>query len=348
VKAGVLTGIDEIRLQDVADPALHSGDLLLKVRAATICGTDIRILRGRKTAGIRYPSILGHEFAGEIVDTGGHRQYRLGQAVCVCPQFTCGQCEYCRDDAENLCRNMVAMGYAIDGAFAEYVRIPALGIGTGNVFAMPDALSFEAAALAEPLACVMHGQERAHVGTGDVVVILGAGPIGILHIMLARHRGAKRIIVSQRSAFRREVALQAGADLVLDPATDDVVARVRAETGGLGADVAICAIGVPSLANEALRMVRKRGRVNLFAGYPSGTSAELDINLIHYDEIVVTGAFGLTRRLFGQALALLSNPRFETKPLVTHRFSLSSIVDAFETAESGKAVKVAIVAPSSA
>ena len=344
VKAGVLKSVNEVSYMSIPDPELAPGDLLLKVKAATVCGTDIRILRGRKTAGIRYPSVLGHEFAGVVVDTGGHAQFRTEQAVCVCPQFSCGQCDYCIRGAENLCRNMTAMGYQIDGAFAEYVRVPASGVASGNVFAMPEGLSFEKAALAEPLACVMHGQEQVGVRVGDVVVILGAGPIGILHVMLARLSGARTIIVSQTSRMRREAARKAGADVVVDPATEDMQAMVYAVTGGLGADVAIVAIGVPSLANDAIRLVRPRGRVNLFAGFSRGVQAELDVNAIHYNELIVTGSFGLSRLLFDRALKMIAGGHFDLGPLLTHRFPLEDIVTAFSTAEQGSAIKVAITA----
>lgn len=344
MKAGVLKDVNAIAYEAVAEPQLAPGDMLVKVKAATICGTDIRILRGSKTAGIRYPSILGHEFAGEIVETGGHGQFRTGQAVCVCPQFSCGHCDYCLRGHENLCRNMTAMGYQIDGAFAEYVRIPKRGIETGNVFAMPEGLSFETAALAEPLACVMNGQDLVGVRPGDSVAVLGGGPIGLLHVQLARLAGAGKIILSDPNQPRRDSAVSAGADLTINPYTENVVDCVRSATGGAGADVAICAIGVPSLASEAIAMVRKRGRVSLFAGFAKGARAELDINAIHYDEITVTGAFGLSRLLFERALHLMSSGRLDLSSLITHRFGLSEIETAMAVAEQGKsAMKVAIV-----
>jgi L-iditol 2-dehydrogenase len=342
LKAAVLHKVGDIRYGDVADPVLHRGDILVKVKAATICGTDIRILRGRKTAGIRYPSILGHEFAGEVVETGGHAGFHLGQAVTACPAFACGHCDMCLRDAENLCRNLVAMGYGIDGAFAEYVRIPAISVASGHVFALPEGTSIEQAALAEPLACVINGQQQVGVKAGDVVVILGAGPIGLLHVKLARHAGAKHIFVSQTSALRRAAARAAGADEVINPHTDDIVAHVRQATNGAGADVAICAIGKPDLANDAVRMVRLRGRVNLFAGFSKGEQAELDVNAIHYNELSVTGAFGLTRQQFRRALHLITTGEIEVATMLTHRFGMADISSALATAEQGSAVKVVL------
>ena len=316
--------------------------MLLRVQAATICGTDIRIYRGKKTAGIRYPSILGHEFAAQIVDTGGHSQFSCDQPVVVCPQFACGQCAYCIRGAENLCRNLQAMGYEIDGAFAEYVRIPRHAVESGNVFSMPENLTYEQASLAEPLACVMNGQSLVDIRMGDTVLILGAGPIGILHVILARQSGALRILVSEPNPARREAALKAGADQVIDPTTEELKARVLHATEGLGVDVAICAIGLPSLANDAIAAVRHQGRVSLFAGFLTGVKAELDVNAIHYNELVVTGAFGLTRLHFENALQLLSTRTAEFKSMITHRYSLTDIAEAIATAEQGQAIKVAL------
>ncbi len=342
MKAAVLNAINDISFTRVAEPVLLPGDMLVKVKAATICGTDIRILRGKKTAGIRYPTILGHEFAGEVVDTGGHNRFHPGQPVTVCPAFACGRCDMCRGNAENLCRDLIAMGYEIDGAFAEYVRIPAGGVAAGNVFALPQGTSFEQAALAEPLACVINGQEQARVKAGDVVVILGAGPIGILHVKLARHNGAKRIMVSQTSALRRNAALAAGADDVINPHTDDVVEYVKQATGGAGADVAICAIGKPELASDAIRMVRMRGCVNLFAGFSKGVEAALDVNAVHYNELSISGAFGLTRAQFRRALQMITSGDVDVSTMLTHRYDLSDIAQALATAEQGSAIKVAL------
>ena len=343
MKAAVLKNVNDVSYMTIAEPMMQPGDMLLKVKAATVCGTDIRILRGKKTAGIRYPSVMGHEFAGVVVDSGGNQQFKIGDSVCVCPQFACGHCEYCMRGAENLCRNQTAIGYEIDGAFAEFVRIPASGVASGNVFAVPEGLSFEEAALAEPLSCVMNGQERVGLAMGDVVVVLGAGPIGILHVKLARLTGARTVIVSEPNALRREAALKAGADHAIDPTTEDLQARVRAASDGLGADIAIVAIGVPSLANDAIRLVRHRGRVSLFAGFTKGVQAELDVNAIHYNELIVTGSFGLTRLQFDRSLKMIASGNLEIGSLLTHRFGLEDIATALATAEQGAAIKVAII-----
>lgn len=342
MKAVVLNAPDQIGLQNVADPDPQSGDVIIRVRAATICGTDIRIFRGRKTAGVRYPSILGHEFAGEIHDAGGHPGLAVGDRVGLCPAIACGHCERCKRGLENLCAQGENIGYEIDGAFSELVRIPRRAVEAGNLRKLPDHMSFEQAAAIEPLACVLNGQNKVGLSSADTVVVLGAGPIGLLHVSLARVRGAARIICSDPNAQRRKAALACGADIVIAPEAEDVALRVRAETGGLGADVVICAIGIPSLARIATDLAAPGGRISLFAGFSKGEMAPMDVNAIHYNELTVTGAFGLSRSDYDRAFDMVAGGRLDVKPLLTHRFALEDAIEAFAVAESGQAIKVVI------
>lgn len=343
MKAAVLISPNEISLRDVADPVPNQGDVLIRVRAATICGTDIRIYRGRKTAGVRYPSVLGHEFAGEIIDHGGHESLKVGDRVGLCPFIACGHCHLCKTGRENLCTEGAAVGYEIDGAFAEIIRIPEQAVAAGNLRPLPDHMSYEEAALVEPLSCVLNGQNKVGLSSEDTVVILGVGPIGLLHVHLARLRGASRIIASDPNANRREAARKAGADAVVDPANEDVVARVRDETGGRGADVVICAIGVPALARQATDLAAFGGRISLFAGFSKGETAEMDVNDIHYRELTVTGAFGLSRKDFDRAFDMVASGQLNLKPMITHRSSPDDITDALSVAEGGLAIKVAVL-----
>jgi L-iditol 2-dehydrogenase len=342
VKAAILQAPNHIALTTTADPTLEPGDLLVRMRAATICGTDIRVFRGRKTMGIRYPSIIGHEFAGEIVDTGGRADLSVGDRVGLCPAIPCGHCHLCKRGAENLCPNGMNFGYEIDGGFADLIRVPAKAVDGGNLRRLPAAMGFAEAALIEPLSCVLNGQEKVGLGFADTVLVIGAGPIGQLHILLAALRGAMRIIVSDPNAGRREAALRSGADVVIDPTAEDVAARVRAETDGRGADVLLCAIGVPALARQATDLVAQGGRISLFAGFSKGETSEMDINAIHYGEITVTGAFGLSRRNFDDAFDMVASGRLKVAPLITDTFGLDDLPHAFEVAESGSAIKVAI------
>jgi L-iditol 2-dehydrogenase len=343
MKAAVLRGPKDLHLDDVATPQAAAGELVLRVRAAMVCGTDLRILTGRKTKGVRFPSVIGHEFAGEVAQVGdGVTQFKTGDRVCMDPVIPCRACAYCKAGRENVCLHRQAMGYEFDGAFAEYIRIPAIALTAGNVFMMPAQMGYESAALAEPLACCINGQRNAGVQLGDTVVILGAGPIGLMHAALARVAGARQVIVSEPNAARRQAAADRGVDHVCNPTTESVLEFVRARTGGLGADVVILAIGVPQLANEALNLVRKGGHVNLFAGFTAGETSAIDVNLIHYNEIVVTGASALSRRDYELALAMLATGQIDANSLITHRYEVADALAAFDEAGSGRALKVSI------
>lgn len=343
MKAAILQGPNILALTDMATPEAAPGELILRVRAATVCGTDLRILTGRKTKGVRFPSVIGHEFAGEVVQTGeGVSLFKVGDRVCMDPVIPCLSCAYCKNGHENVCQNRQAMGYEFDGAFAEFIRIPAIALKAGNVFKMPEGMTFEAAALAEPLACCINGQRNAGVKLGDSVVILGAGPIGLMHAALARLAGARQVIVSEPNALRRQAASERGVDHVCDPSAESLNDFVNARTDGLGADVVILAIGVPQLANEALNIVRKGGRVNLFAGFSAGDTSNIDVNLIHYNELIVTGASALSRRDYELAMNMLSTGQIDANALITHRYSVADSLAAFDEAGSGRALKVAI------
>jgi L-iditol 2-dehydrogenase len=332
MKAAVFHAPDVMRLEAVADPQMATGDMMIRMRASAVCGTDIRIWRGRKTRGVRRPSILGHEFVGEIVETGGHPGWRMGERVAPCPALPCGECRECRAGAGNVCSSLTAFGYEVDGSFAELIRIPRAFVEAGYVFRLADGVVSEHAALAEPLACVINGQDMACVKAGDTVAVLGTGPIGLLHIMLARHKGAKKVLAVQRSAHRRQAALDLGADLAVS----------AAEAEGIEADVSIVAVGSVDLANLALRMTKPRGRINLFAGFPAGVPADFDLNTLHYAEHHVTGAFGLTREHFAKALQLISDGKLPAGKLISHRLPLDRAIDAFALAEQGSALKVVV------
>lgn len=344
MKAAVLRAPKVLEVGEIATPQAGPGELILKVRAATVCGTDLRILSGKKTKGIRFPSVIGHEFAGVVAHAGdGVTAFKVGDRVCMDPVVPCRACAYCKAGLENVCQNRQAMGYEFDGAFAEYIRIPAIALQAGNVFRVPEGMSFEAAALSEPLACCINGQKNARVGVGDSVVILGAGPIGLMHAALARVAGARQVIVSEPNPVRREAALARGVNHACDPTRENLLEFVRQRTDGLGADVVILAIGVPALANEALSLVRKGGRVNLFAGFSQGDMSTMDVNLIHYNEITVTGASALSRSGYELALNMLASGQIDATSLITHRYGVADSLEAFDVAGSGDAIKVAIL-----
>jgi L-iditol 2-dehydrogenase len=340
MKSVILKAPGQFEIAEVPMPNAESGDVIIRIEAAAICGTDLRILSGRKRKGVRFPSVIGHEFAGEVVASDG--AFAVGDRIAVDPVIPCRRCFYCRTGKENICLNRQAIGYEFDGAFAEYLRIPAAALEAGNALKLPDSMTFAEGALVEPLACCLNGQKNAGVGLGDTVLILGAGPIGIMHLLLARAAGASLTIVSEPNAGRRSQAADFGADLVVDPETEDPGEAVRARTGGLGADVAILAIGIPKLVADAPNWVRKGGRVNLFAGFSIGDSSPLDVNLLHYNELLVSGASALSRRDYEQAMKMIASGRIDIGRLVTHRFPLHEFAEAVRMAASGNALKVVL------
>jgi len=343
MKAVILQKPGEFGPSVVEDPDLEAGDLLLRVKACSLCGTDIRVLEGKKTRGVRYPSIIGHEFAGTIEAVGRDiKEFRCGERVSVAPVMACHACRYCMEARENACRNRVAIGYEYDGGFAEFVRIPARAVTYGHVVRIPDGIGFDEAALAEPLACCINGIRKADVGLGDTVLVVGAGPIGLMHLQLAQAAGAGMVLVSEPNSRRREEAARFGADRVVDPATENLRETVMGVTGGLGADALIMAIGVPGIVNDLLKLVRKGGRVNLFAGFPDAGTTTIEANLIHYNEIVVNGTSASTRLDYFTAVSMIRSHRVNVKDLVTHRFGLDGFQEAYNLHRAGVGLKLVI------
>lgn len=344
MKAGVLNCVDELVFMEMKIPNIAANEILVRVKAASICGTDLRIYHGKKTKGVRYPSIIGHEFAGEVVEVGADvTSISVGSHVAVDPVLPCGGCHYCLSGMENVCQNRVAIGYEYDGCFAEFVRIPADFITRGNIQKLPESMPFTSGALAEPLSCVINGQRKLDITVGDTVVIMGAGPIGIMHMMVAKASGASTVIVSEPNAMRRNTVADFGADVTVDPLNESLKDVVLAHTDGLGADVVILAIGNPRIVNDAFAIAKKGARISMFAGFTAGEMPPVDVNLIHYNELMVVGASALQRRDMKTAVSLIASGAVDVAKLVTDTFPLESIVEAFEKAESGDAIKVVLL-----
>ena len=342
--AAVLRGPDRMFVEEVETPGIGPGDILVEVGANTICGTDVRLLRGEKSRGTERPSIIGHEFAGRVVETGQRvGGFEAGQPVAIAPMVPCRRCFYCKRGMENACTDKIRIGYELDGGLGEYVRIPAEAIEAGNVFAVREDLPSAYLALAEPLSCCINGQRHSRIGPHDAVLILGAGPIGLFHLQLALLAGARTVIVSEPSSYRREFAAGLGAHFSVDPTSEDLASVVGEATDGIGADAAIICIGLPQLVNEALGLVRKGGTVNVFAGLADRGWAGIEANLIHYNELVVTGSTDSRRVDFETALQLIESGRIQVEPMLTHRYPLEAANEALETAAAGKGIKVAVL-----
>lgn len=346
MRGAFFLGPNEMALRDVPVPVPAPGEALLRIEACAVCGTDLRILSGGKTRGVVPPRVLGHEIAATVASYGEGAAavvgLPVGTRVTLPPGITCGACRFCVTGLENHCTRREAFGYKYDGGFAEYMLMPAHAARRQMLFTVPDSLPAAEASLAEPLACVVNGQRKSQVTVGDVVLIAGAGPIGLMHVQMSRRAGARAVIVSEPSPARREQALAMGATEVVDPTVHDVGDVIRARAGGFGADVAIAAIGVPGLVHDLLRWVRPGGRVNLFAGYAGAGEATISANLIHYGELVVTGTSACTSEDFRVALALLSEGRIDAGPLVSHRFPLAEVHEAFDVTRRGAGLRVVV------
>lgn len=338
--------VKQVKFTAVSDwpkPSAGPGELLMKMERAAICGTDMRILNGTKTKDVRYPSVVGHEMSGTIVEVGeGVTGFKEGDRVCVANVCACGECAMCKLGRPNVCLNRQAIGYEFDGGFEEFVRLPRIAVEHGNIVKMPDHVSFAEGAVVEPLACCLRGQRNANVREGDYVVVVGAGPIGLMHVMLAKAAGARRVVVSELNEFRRGKAAECGADRVVDGAKEDLDAVVKGETGGLGADVVIMAIGVPALVGPALAMARKGGTISLFAGFAKGKLAEIDPNVIHYNELSVTGSSAYKLEDYLDAAGMVFDGKMNLEAIVTDVYKIEDFQEAYEKAKSGSGLKIEI------
>lgn len=325
-------------------PDLARGDVLMRMQALTLCGSDVRVYTGEKTGGVRWPAVIGHEFVGEIVEVSDTAdEHLLGTRRAAMPWVVCAQCGPCRRGQPNLCENVEIFGYQIPGAMAEYIRIPARAVANGNLVTVPEGIPAEVAALSEPLSCVYHGHLRCRITVGSSVLILGGGPIGMLHTMLALRAGATTVIVSEPQRNRAEAIAALGRVTVIDPTAQDLLEQVRSRTGGEGVDVAIVCIGHPALAQDAISATRAGGTVNLFAGFGHAGVGELDLNAIHYKQLDVIGNVDATVAEFRTASGLISGGHVDVSAMITHRFPLSEAAEALEAARSGKGVKVAVL-----
>lgn len=344
--AAVYHGPKTIHLERAPIPEPGPGEMLLKVGAACICGTDLRILHGghrKYFPGSR--RIPGHEATGVIAALGpGVTGFEIGQAVFVAPNWGCGHCRQCVSGQNNRCAAYGAIGITVDGAFAEYVRLPAPALAQGNVIALHPEIDPAQAALIEPLACVLRGQDALHIQPGESVLVMGAGPIGILHLLLARLRGAGRLLVSEPEPERLGRALAFGADAGVNPAAADLNDFVRSQTQGLGADVILVAAPSPQAQQAALQAAAIGGRINFFGGLPKDRPwVQIDANLVHYNELLVTGTTACSTHDCWRAAEIVNSGRLDLSELISQRFPLEQIQAAFAAAEDRKTLKVAVV-----
>ena len=346
MKAAFLVAPRTLEVRNIPDPECPDDGLLLRVRACGVCGSDLRRWKeGPPDNAGPEGYIPGHEISGEVIAVGSQvTDYQVGDKLAVAPDIHCGKCWYCQRGMYNLCDNirMVGIFPDIPGGFAEKMVLTNEILERGIVHKMPDDMSFRMGALAEPLSSVIAAHEKAGTALDDVVVILGAGPIGCLHVMVAKARGA-RVIVSEPSDTRREEAAQFGPDALVDPFNQDLVAFVKEFTDGLGASISICANPIAATHAQAVQLTRKAGRIVLFGGLPKANpNTTLDANRIHYGEQEVVGAFSYHPTKHESAVSLLYRDIIPAEKLITHTLPLDDIGEAFEIAASGAGLKVMI------
>ncbi|MFT0846989.1 alcohol dehydrogenase catalytic domain-containing protein [Actinomycetaceae bacterium L2_0104] len=344
MKAAIFVGPGHLELREIETPHAAEGELVLRVGANTVCGTDGRILRGEKSKGIDRGVVLGHEVSGYVTEIGkGVTGFAEGDLVGLVPTIPCLRCYYCQHGMEHLCTDSLIVGYRVNGGLADFIKIPREAVDRKCVFKAAEHLTAAEVSLAEPLGCVLNGASQYQTKIGDVVLILGAGPIGLLHAQLNKQMGASKVIVSDPSAGRREIATSLGATHTVDPTQTDLSAFVSELTDGLGADVVVICIGHGALVNQAFGLARKGGAVNAFAGFSKDSLASVDPNLIHYGELKVTGASNASRANHKKALRLIGEGIVDVKSLHTHTFALDDVIEAIEFAQKGDGIKVAVV-----
>ena len=341
MQAAVLYGPSHVAVETLPIPDVGPGDVLVRVAAATTCGTDLKVfLQGRHARMLTPPSVFGHEFSGTVAAVGTEVQgFEPGMRVVSNNSAPCERCYYCMRGQPNLCDDLVF----INGAYAEYVAVPERIVRT-NLLRLPDGLPFPVACIAEPLACVLHCLDLAAFAPGDTVAVNGDGPSGLMLAAMAKRRGA-RVILCGRAPQRLRVAQQFGIEWLVNYAeVPDQVEAVRALTeDGRGVEVAIEAVGRPDVWETTAAMVRKGGQAIFYGGPPGGTTVRLDAQALHYDQLTLQGVFHNTPAHVAQALEILADPTLPWASLLSTTLPLACLPEAFELMLARKALKVVIL-----
>jgi 2-desacetyl-2-hydroxyethyl bacteriochlorophyllide A dehydrogenase len=314
---------------------LKSNEVLVRVTACGVCGTDLHIVNG--TSRSTPPVVLGHEYTGILEGMGKDvRGFETGDIVAVDPNIACGTCFFCRRGEVNLCGELRALGVDIDGGMAEFSIVPA-----SQLYKIPKTMSVEQAEFIEPLSCAVHGIDRAKVQAGDTVVILGGGTVGLLLLQLARISGASRVFVVEPLKWKRDIAARMGADTVIDPGTVNVTEMIMDLTG-VGADVVIECVGRPDTVAMSLELARRGGTVELFGVCPIGVKVPVEPNCVYFKELSIVGSY-VNPHTFDRSVALLASNAVRIDHFIIQKFSLEGIHDALKSLETGTTIKSFIV-----
>ena len=341
MKAARLYGTEDIRIEEVPVPEIREDEILLKVKAAFICGTDVRFYK-TGMPGEEGPRILGHEFAGVIEKVGSAVSgYRPGMRAAVAPNYGCGVCDTCVSGNTQMCSASEALGVSLDGGFAEFVRIPGAAVRQGNVSLLEEGISFQEAALAEPLSCVYNAYQRIGIRPGDTVLVIGAGPIGIMHARVAVMAGAARVFINDLSAERLDLACRLVPELTA--IRENLKETLTRETGGRLADVVITAASVPVIQEQAFSLAGLNGRIMFFGGLPKGKSTvSLDTNEIHYKQLTISGTTRQSLTQYRDCLRLITAGKLKVADLVTSASPLDEVARVIADVAAGRGLKSVI------
>ena len=344
MKAALFQGPGDLHVIDVDSPSAAPDELKIRVESCATCGTDAKIF-GHGHPRLNPPQIIGHEIAGEIIEVGKDTSgYSLGDRVQIIAAVPCEECWACKAGKQGICINQTSMGYQYPGGFAEEMIVPATVLKANGVNIIPGDLSFDEASVTEPLACALNAQRLIHVGEGDTVLVMGAGPIGCLHVRLARALGAKKVMLADVNGGRLHLSADVvKPDRAIDMSSEDLAAIVLEETEGIGPNVIITAAPAGVAQEQAIAMAAPGGRVSFFGGLPKDKPLiTVDSNVVHYKELILAGANGSSPAQNAEALALIASGKVPVADLITHRLPLSQVEDAIHAVTSGEAIKVVI------
>ncbi|MFO7631509.1 MAG: alcohol dehydrogenase catalytic domain-containing protein [Caldilinea sp.] len=341
MKAVVVRAPLAFDVEEVRAPEVPAGGLLLDVKACGLCGSDLRTLRSGHRK-VTFPWTIGHEICGVVAETGsGYTgQWQRGDLLSMGPVVYCGQCDFCLEGRFELCEHYREIAQVWPGGFAEQMAVPAEAIRLGVIERVPAGVDPASAAIAEPISSCLNAQEQGQVGLGDTVMIIGSGPIGCIHIALARLHGAEKVIIADINAERLRMAEPFAPDAVIDASQRDLVAEVRQLTQGKGADVIVTATPAPVAPVQAVEMARKGGRILLFGGLPKDDSKPgVDLNIVHYNALHLIGTTIFSPRHYRLAVKLVASNRISVDKLITHRFPLADFKQGAMMALEGKVLK---------
>jgi L-iditol 2-dehydrogenase len=337
---------EDVRLEDVPEPECGPDEVKLKVKACSTCGTDVKIFyNGHQN--ITPPATMGHEIAGEVVEVGANVSgWTPGDRAQVIAAVPCGECYECKKGWMAVCQNQTSVGYQYDGGFADYIIIPRQVLRVDGLNRIPDNVGYDEASAAEPFACAINAQELLGIEEGDTVVVFGAGPIGCMHIRIARgvHRCGPVYLVDVNADRLKMSADAVQPEETIDGSEVDVVDRVMELTGGRGADVIITATAANITQEQAIAMAARNGRISFFGGLPkTNPTITCDSNVVHYRQLHIHGANGSAPEHNKRALEYISTGQVPVKDLITEHIPLDRVLDAFRIVKAGEAIKVTVV-----